>query len=779
MNKLKEKLNFDLNQNFIYFTIYSNALLLNKKLYLLYNFWNKRKEFLLLKSNKRTSRFIKNYQGFTSLNFENYQQTNKFDYFSKWSSSYSKLNNFIIKSYLNNKNRKKRLLEFRHSFNYLVFDSIFDDFFINEKNIFFYFHKNNFLFNFLFKLSNKDKLRLKYNNYIYLYYHFFLLKENNDNSYHCFFWQNKYKFSFFYKMKLFFNSFIINNVKNNILLYYNNKTSIFIKYMYFIKIDVLLLLKLLITKYYNVLNWKTIKNEKKNVLLLNKMYFQYIHFYKKFNKRYNRSKRYMPFHIKFTKFKKFDKYQKNRFIWLLKQSLFPVIGNNIYKNFKKKNFFSFLIKNKTKKIFLRNFYKLNSLIYKFNYKDKIISKKSFKKRRKKRLTFRILKKLKTFYYIPNLKKTKKQVYFRFKKSVLYKFNRKKRKKIQNIFAGRRFNLFIYNIRNRYKNKMKDIELKKKSTPRFFFFKRKKNNYINIRPNIMRVGYKQLPYFLIKKYNLKIKKSKGYFKRKHYRFLKSFNYIKNKNFNTYRKGWKFLFKTRVKKFKKFDFHQYVKFLKQKWSSYFLRKKKRKAKKIKAYNFIIEKELVKRKKSLWFFQKIVLYWKHLMKLRKNNNFYYLNDINKNFISLKHVYMEIFNVIIKIMKCLKFYNNNITKKKINFFINIIYLLKYYYYILLFFFNKFNKKIKNKIHRKIKLKKLTKKKNYYFFLKKNKLALFNFWKKNKKKLYFLRKLKNKLKKNKLNKKFKWNYKYKPYRSNKYYFFNKYKNNETRKNLL
>jgi hypothetical protein len=84
--------------------------------------------------------------------------------------------------------------------------------------------------------------------------------------------------------------------------------------------------------------------------------------------------------------------------------------------------------------------------------------------------------------------------------------------------------------------MKDIELKKKSTPRFFFFKRKKNNYINIRPNIMRVGYKQLPYFLIKKYNLKIKKSNGYyFKFKHYRFLKSFNYIKNKNFNTYRKG----------------------------------------------------------------------------------------------------------------------------------------------------------------------------------------------------------------------------------------------------
>jgi hypothetical protein len=113
---------------------------------------------------------------------------------------------------------------------------------------------------------------------------------------------------------------------------------------------------------------------------------------------------------------------------------------------------------------------------------------------------------------------------------------------------------------------------------------------------------------------------------------------------------------------------------------------------------------------------------MKLRKYNKFYYLNNINKNFINLKHIYIEIFNVIIKVIKCFKFYNNNIINKKIKFFINIIYLLKYYYYILLFFFNKFNRKIKYKIYRKIKLKKLTKQKNYYSFLKKNKLALFNF---------------------------------------------------------
>jgi hypothetical protein len=83
LNKLKEKFDFDLTQNYIYYSIYSNALHLNKKLYLLYNFFNKRKEFLLLKSNKNSSRFIKNFQGFFSLNFNVYKSFNKFDYFKK------------------------------------------------------------------------------------------------------------------------------------------------------------------------------------------------------------------------------------------------------------------------------------------------------------------------------------------------------------------------------------------------------------------------------------------------------------------------------------------------------------------------------------------------------------------------------------------------------------------------------------------------------------------------------------------------------------------------
>jgi hypothetical protein len=101
----------------------------------------------------------------------------------------------------------------------------------------------------------------------------------------------------------------------------------------------------------------------------------------------------------------------------------------------------------------------------------------------------------------------------------------------NIFTGLRFNLFLYNVKNRYKNKMKEIELKKKSTPRFFFFKNKKNKYVKFSNNIIKTKLKKLPYFLIKRYRIRIrmKKKKKYLKRKKYRFLKCFNYIISKRF----------------------------------------------------------------------------------------------------------------------------------------------------------------------------------------------------------------------------------------------------------
>ena len=69
MEKLKGKFNFDLKIKYTYYSIFSNALFLNKKLYLLYNFWNKKKEFLLLENQKKESRYDINYQGFFSLDF--------------------------------------------------------------------------------------------------------------------------------------------------------------------------------------------------------------------------------------------------------------------------------------------------------------------------------------------------------------------------------------------------------------------------------------------------------------------------------------------------------------------------------------------------------------------------------------------------------------------------------------------------------------------------------------------------------------------------------------
>jgi len=68
LEKLKERFDIDLKENYRQVSFVPNLLLLNKKVYLLYNYFNKRKEFLLLKNNKN-SRYIFNYIGFFSLDF--------------------------------------------------------------------------------------------------------------------------------------------------------------------------------------------------------------------------------------------------------------------------------------------------------------------------------------------------------------------------------------------------------------------------------------------------------------------------------------------------------------------------------------------------------------------------------------------------------------------------------------------------------------------------------------------------------------------------------------
>lgn len=85
MYKLKERFDFDLYQKFTYYSLYSNALFLNKKLNLLYNFWNKQKIFLLLKDNKNFNR-LNNFQSFYSLEFNlelELKKKEKADYFHK------------------------------------------------------------------------------------------------------------------------------------------------------------------------------------------------------------------------------------------------------------------------------------------------------------------------------------------------------------------------------------------------------------------------------------------------------------------------------------------------------------------------------------------------------------------------------------------------------------------------------------------------------------------------------------------------------------------------
>ena len=84
MEKLKERFDIDLKENYRQVSFVPNLLLLNKKVYLLYNYFNKRKEFLLLNYNKN-SRYIFNYIGFFSLNFflNIRLDTIKFDYFKK------------------------------------------------------------------------------------------------------------------------------------------------------------------------------------------------------------------------------------------------------------------------------------------------------------------------------------------------------------------------------------------------------------------------------------------------------------------------------------------------------------------------------------------------------------------------------------------------------------------------------------------------------------------------------------------------------------------------
>src|ERR1700749_5051065 len=190
------------------------------------------------------------------------------------------------------------------------------------------------------------------------------------------------------------------------------------------------------------------------------------------------------------------------FLIFLKKFIY-IIYIILNKNLKKNKFLSFIKKNKKKSI-VRNFF---TYIYNFKFNDKTITKKNFKKKKKILKSYRIIKKLKTFYYIPDTEKTRKHVYKRFKRSVFRKFKRKKLRKKKRRVIGLYFNLSVYNHRNRYKHRMKMLALKKTITPKFHFYKNKKNNYKFINSKVVDIKYKEVPFFVKRRYKLKIEKKK--------------------------------------------------------------------------------------------------------------------------------------------------------------------------------------------------------------------------------------------------------------------------------
>src|ERR1700760_4562692 len=213
----------------------------------------------------------------------------------------------------------------------------------------------------------------------------------------------------------------IKKIKKNIFFYffYKNEKNIF--FHFYKKNNI----------YYFFRNFY--KNKKKLKFFLFLQYFQHLHFLKKFNKRF------FGFNLKFPK--------KRSLEFFLKKFL-PTIYIILNKNIKKKTL-------------IRNFF---TYIFNLKFNDKIITKKNFLKKKKKVKSYRIMKKLNTFYYIPDTKKTKKQVYKRFKRSVFRKFKRKKLRKKKRRVIGLYFNLSVYNHRNRYKHRIKMLALKKNITP---------------------------------------------------------------------------------------------------------------------------------------------------------------------------------------------------------------------------------------------------------------------------------------------------------------------------
>jgi hypothetical protein len=280
--------------------------------------------------------------------------------------------------------------------------------------------------------------------------------------------------NYIYKIKLYF----IKKIKKNIFHYffYKNEKNFFFHFY-----------KKNNEKYFFLRNF--IKNSKKKSFFFFKQYFQHMHFLRKLNKR-------------FFGFK--SRLKKKRAFELFKEKFLPIIYITLYKSLKRRNFLSFIKKNK-KKAFIRHFF---TFIYNLKNNNKLITRKYFLKKKKLLKSYRIMKKLNTFYYIPDTEKTRNQVFKRFKRSVFRKFYKRKLRKKKRRVIGLYFNLSVYNHRNRYKHRMKMLALKNSITPRFHFLK--KNNYKTINLKKLDINYKKVPFFVKRRYKLNIEKKKKRF-----------------------------------------------------------------------------------------------------------------------------------------------------------------------------------------------------------------------------------------------------------------------------
>jgi hypothetical protein len=695
-----KELNIDLKQHYFRLGLYANSLLLNKKMYLLYNIWNKKRELCLIDKNKK-NRISINFLTFTSLNVNFYSQKSiKFDYFMKWSSSKNYFNDLVMQDLVYD-NRRKLFINTLKSLNYTIFDSIFSSYILNSKKAYYYYYKNKYLLDFFFKFTPKLEMQFEYFYFFNFYDKFCILNINYIDLIKNFFWKENNNVNLYNYIKKYIKNNIKQKLKKNILFYYTIKEKKYFFSLYLIK-------KL----YKNIFLYNFLKNinKNKNMYIYLKNFLSLLYFRSGFNNI-------------------FFKYKKKKMYKFLQEKFLSFVGLNIYRNFKKKNFYTFLkkIKYKYNKLYNRNYYKFNNfncLRLKKKLKNNLIYKKRNKITNKK-----ILKKLKTFRYIPNKGTwTKQEVYSRFKSNVLKKFARKRSRKFKKICIGRRFHIYAHNSKKNYKNKIKAQKLRKRITPYYFFFEKKKENiYMDLSKYAKGVVSKEIPLHILLKIKKKRKKRIIDFnydkKKKEKELRKILSFIYWRSFKKYEKNWINLYKNRGNLYRKLKFSKFVKLLKKKMFSKQLLKWKKKENIFKAEDDFVNIKFGKQygKKDFWFFQKTIIFFKNMIKFKKRISFIY-NDYTKySFLKIKSFYKNFLFANITILNYIFIFNCKKKKKKLYKLLksikNWLYLFFLRFEFFLWYFKKFkNIKFLNFLKKIQKLKK--RKKN---FIKKRNITNFN----------------------------------------------------------